>query len=135
MLAADSITVCKACGENAWSYAGASACTQCDVNAVLNTSRDKFCQCKEGYSGNGTSCHQCFKGQYKDEIGNWDECLDCPEDTYNDNLGSTSVQACTSCPQHSHTGRKGAAQFSECECDKGFKHDGDECAHKRDIYG
>ena len=107
VLAADSITVCKACGENAWSYAGASACTQCDVNAVLNTSRDKFCQCKEGYSGNGTSCHQCFKGQYKDEIGNWDECLDCPEDTYNDNLGSTSVQACTSCPQHSHTGRKG----------------------------
>ena len=52
----------------------------------------------------------------------------CPKNTFKG--GSNAVRTCTPCPANSHTATEGSSQIIQCQCDSGYRRDGNTCKGK-----
>ena len=72
------------------------------------------------------SCASCQLGKYKDTIGSA-LCTSCPADTYSAQRNATSIDTCLECPGNS-TSVVASMSRDYCQCNVGFRHDGEGCA-------
>jgi len=80
------------------------------------------CHCPEGQPNcakectTTSGCDACTAGKYKDFVG-FDECKECPLNTYSSAVGATSIDTCLACPAFSNTTGWGPDDISDCVCE------------------
>jgi hypothetical protein len=126
---------CRECNAAQYSLAAASVCLDCppDSNSPNGTGAVTGCSCNAGFQGNnGDTCTACAAGKYKTVPGE-SPCVDCPENTYNPQLNSTSPSSCLSCPLRAMS-RTSSSSRGSCKCVAGYYGDlannltcGDDC--------
>lgn len=101
-------------------------CQDCAANSEAprkSDSRDD-CKCHVGYTStvagtDGEVCGACAAGKFKDALGHA-TCSDCPEDTYGDTTGSSSIHACMPCFSNSMS-PAGSVAIENCLCMGGYE--------------
>ena len=84
------------------------------------------CVCTHGAPGTGlffimdTTTSKCLRKCEAGKYGTADDCVYCPQNTYNPVADSTSVSACLSCPALRETESSGTQYLSGCMCTAGY---------------
>jgi hypothetical protein len=122
--------VCSDCPVDTYSTQFAaefqSDCQDCAAKTEAprgSDSRDD-CKCHVGYTStvagtDGEVCEECSAGKFKAVLGHA-ECSKCPQDTYVDKTGSSSVNACMQCFENSMS-PEGSVALENCLCIGGFE--------------
>ena len=134
-------TDCKDCviGKYSTSTAAVDETTCLDCHAdissfngdiVASTSgpgSDEFsdCFCLKGFIGtlniDGDLCAACAMGKYQ-ESDDQRYCDNCNAGTYNNKIGSNTVNDCLGCTGDTHTAQAGSDNADDCHCNAGFKY-------------
>ena len=93
-------------------------------NLLMEINIDEICgqglcnsKCSPGTFADNSICYVCPKGKYATGYGN-ENCLECPSGTFNDNLGSTSVEQCLPCSEGFYNEISGSESCLRCPDDK-----------------
>jgi hypothetical protein len=113
---------CTICPNNTYAdELGLPVCKACQPNSVSppGSVSPSECLCEPGYEYNSGECHICKPGTYKVGFGNLARCLKCPEDTFLEPYGASSIEQCVSCPSNA-VSRNGSSTVSNCSCVPGY---------------
>ncbi|EKX31555.1 hypothetical protein GUITHDRAFT_149224 [Guillardia theta CCMP2712] len=113
---------CTICPNNTYAdERGLSACKTCQPNSVSppGSVSPSECLCEPGYEYNSGECQICRPGTYKVGFGNSARCLKCPEDTFLQSDGGSSIDQCIRCPSNAIS-RNGSSSVSNCSCVPGY---------------
>lgn len=112
---------CTACEAGKFkSVSGAQACGDCPSNSSSPSASEAqtACTCNVGFSGPaGGPCAACGMGKYKNATSS--ACVDCPQNTYSNITGATSLAACVPC-RSSSTSLVGTVSAHQCYCNQGY---------------
>jgi len=94
-----------------------------DSSSVAGSSVVEDCLCHTGHHINSATgveygCLECQPGTYNDQV-NQTECFLCPENTYNPNTTSSSIDACLSCDPNSASALA-STNIQNCRCNVGY---------------
>jgi len=95
------------CTPGTYSYAGASACTNCPGGTSSPI---------EGAT-NAMVCHSCSAGTWAYDGSS--TCSNCVANTFSTTYMASNYTTCVNCPPHS-TSPTGSSQVQACVCDNGF---------------
>jgi len=95
------------CTPGTYSYAGASACTNCPSGTSSPI---------EGAT-NAMVCHSCSAGTWA--LGGSPTCTNCQANTFSTTFMASNYTTCVDCPPHS-TSPPGSSQVQACVCDNGY---------------
>jgi hypothetical protein len=95
------------CTPGTYSYAGASACTNCPSGTSSPI---------EGAT-NAMVCHSCSAGTWA--LGGSPTCTNCRANSFSTTFMASNYTTCVDCPPHS-TSPSGSSQVQSCVCDNGY---------------
>lgn len=112
---------CSLCGKGNFCIGDGTAtpCADHETTVTPYSTTQSECVCTAGYFVSNSVCIGCAAGKYKNFVGNG-ACLECPINTFNDNIKQDSVNSCTQCPSNSSSS-SGSNSISSCVCNAGFE--------------
>ena len=126
---------CEECPKNTFKdfHGDALGCIDCPAGAVTGATGAKSadeCVCPNNsmeFDGNACVCRKGYFG-----LGADDQCDECPEGTYKEEMGD--ALGCQACPGGASS-RRGSTARDACTCPDGTVLQGDACVCTRGYYG
>ena len=104
----------------AGSYLKYTRCLQCEVGYFMPNASNRLLncyQCTNGYTTLGVATvdgcvEKCTAGEYFNVTVQ--NCILCPNNTYQDEVNDTNTRTCKKCPRNTITAQTGSTAFSDC---------------------